>query len=825
MTVAVRAHWDVPGVDRRLVALTFIKPAIAANEVFLKRLREESQLTQRLNHVNIAHTFDMCERDGIIWHVMEYIEGITLQQVLDTEVSESEPASPEVAAFIASEICAGLSYAHARRDERGRPLDIVHGDIRPRHVLLSAAGAIKVVDFGVCRARRKTGAASVDTEAKDASLYHYTARECARGAWASTSSDIFSVAALAYHLLTGRPPHAGDTTKEVLANARTAEVAPISDLNPDVPAELEDIFARALNSDPAERYPTAQAFRAALSTWLRRNFPGFGRHRLKSYFGSRLAPRQRNPGYRPLSRKDFRPVDAASTLHTPTETIDHNPGLPIGAMIFGVTDGHQIVIDENEVGDIIDEEIALDDTLELDTSDQGDLPAEGTAPTAPNSFAQIVAPDDNSAGARRNTRGYSGGTIQTSRVEVSDGDLFPDREDVQSGTFEYQPDEELGEVADAHATSDESHDVSAAAGTDAAPSAGHDMDLPSSSTDPGVIDVEHTTTATRPPAATMALSPDSVADAVKSAGDSEPKPAAGSAGFSAAAVRERAEPAGGARARSSRTESSRRGGDADPGSEAGSSRPQLHSEDLTPVDFATEVYDDSTPVEGVPAARAAQFDYLTADDIETPRRGAGGRIFAVILTLALLAGAAYAVNEFVLNAEEEPVAAAPASVFVTSRPQGAEIIVNGTATGVHTPTTYTPEQSEGAVEVTIRLDGYTEPGSQTVSLEEGSQAEVRFELQPLPHSISVESIPPGATVLVDNEPAGTTPTQVGPLEVDYFRGVDVILRRPGYIDEFAHIEWQAGEPSSTLSRTLRPDPSPAATAIREAEAEAAAEEE
>jgi serine/threonine protein kinase len=186
----------------KLVALKVIHPRLSEDEHFTQMLVEEAKIAVLLTHVNIAQTFDLGKIDDTYFIAMEFIEGADAYRVMRrcTELRKAIPI--DVATFIVAEMCSGLDYAHRKRDpDSGQPLDIVHRDISPQNVLISSAGEVKIVDFGIAKAASRSTQTEVGVIK---GKYYYMSPEQAWGDPMDHRSDVFSTGVVLYELLTGR---------------------------------------------------------------------------------------------------------------------------------------------------------------------------------------------------------------------------------------------------------------------------------------------------------------------------------------------------------------------------------------------------------------------------------------------------------------------------------------------------------------------------------------------------------------------------------------------------------------------------------------------
>ena len=255
----------VAGVTKPVV-IKKILPGFAGNPAFVSMFVNEARIAAGLSHGNIAQVFDFGEMDGQYFIAMEWVDGRPLSRVLRRARDKGLYTLPQpLALLVAVEVLKGLAYAHTRLDERGRPLHIIHRDISPQNVLLSYEGQVKLVDFGIARARL---AGRGDTEEGDLKgKYAYFAPEQARGRELDARADIFAVGVVLYEMLCGRLPFEGRMA-DVLRKAALGDFPRPRDLNPDISPALERILLTALAVEREQRYPTAEAFAEALNRYL-----------------------------------------------------------------------------------------------------------------------------------------------------------------------------------------------------------------------------------------------------------------------------------------------------------------------------------------------------------------------------------------------------------------------------------------------------------------------------------------------------------------------------------------------------------------------------
>jgi serine/threonine protein kinase len=256
----------------KYVALKMIHPNFAADEQFIEMLVDEAKIAVQLTHHNIAQTFDLGHVGETYYISMEYVDGSDLYKVL-RRASEQDIEFPlDVCAFIAKEVASGLDYAHRKRDVSGNQLGIVHRDVSPQNVLLSYAGEVKLVDFGIAKATMKvkqTAAGVIKGK------YYYMSPEQASGGNVDARSDIFSAGIVLYEMLTGQMLYLEEDLHRLLDMVRRADIAPPSKLRRGIPPQLERIVMHALAKTPQQRYQSGSDMASDLERFLHAHSPVF----------------------------------------------------------------------------------------------------------------------------------------------------------------------------------------------------------------------------------------------------------------------------------------------------------------------------------------------------------------------------------------------------------------------------------------------------------------------------------------------------------------------------------------------------------------------
>jgi hypothetical protein len=223
------------------------------------RLRREAQAAARLNHPAIVHIYDIVEEDGGDWIIMELVRGQTLRQWL----TEKGPLHPAMAARIGCEIAEGLGEAHA--------IGILHRDLKAANVMVTPTGRAKILDFGLAKELMQKDAEQDPTLSASGAVLGTTyamSPEQALGRELDARSDLFSLGALLYEALTGRPPFLGDSPTASLARVLSFQPPPLRQAVPGLPSAFADLVERLLEKEPAGRPGGAREVVEALAAVL-----------------------------------------------------------------------------------------------------------------------------------------------------------------------------------------------------------------------------------------------------------------------------------------------------------------------------------------------------------------------------------------------------------------------------------------------------------------------------------------------------------------------------------------------------------------------------
>lgn len=248
----------------KLVAIKKILPNLTQDSNLVNMFIDEAKLAAMLTHQNIVQIYDLGSMEGAYFIAMEYIQGKDLRVVSNKSKEKRLPLPLEYATYITSKICSGLDYSHNLKDYQGNPLKLIHRDISPQNILVTYEGEVKIVDFGIAKAARK----SADTrEGLIKGKVAYMSPEQAAGKTIDHRSDIFSTGILLYEMITGVRMFEGDDVK-ILDKVRKADFQMAETIVSDLPAEVSEILRRALAKAPSRRYKSCVAMLADLEECL-----------------------------------------------------------------------------------------------------------------------------------------------------------------------------------------------------------------------------------------------------------------------------------------------------------------------------------------------------------------------------------------------------------------------------------------------------------------------------------------------------------------------------------------------------------------------------
>lgn len=260
-----------PALDR-LVALKELRSEYVHDKQISTRFEREATSLATLQHGNIVHVYDYLREVDSAYIVMEYVDGIDLFDVL----ADAPRVPADIAAIVASQVAAGLEYAHSR--------GIVHRDIKPSNILLSKRGEVKIMDFGIARDPGKSELTQIGLAVGTPA---YMAPEQIRGDTIDFRTDIFALGICLYEMLAGEKPWPEEEGRSVTVKVLDEPYIPIDRVHKGVPPALVRIIERCLAKDPAERFATTFELRRALEIYVSTEVPADPRARIALFLRNR----------------------------------------------------------------------------------------------------------------------------------------------------------------------------------------------------------------------------------------------------------------------------------------------------------------------------------------------------------------------------------------------------------------------------------------------------------------------------------------------------------------------------------------------------------
>ncbi len=250
---------------KKVVAVKLIREEYSALEEFQKNFIGEARLVADLIHTNIVQTYHLGQIGGQYFMVMEYVNGVNLEQLLEKHRAKQLAIPVDIAVFIVSRIARGLAYAHEKCDKDGRHLNIVHRDIGPKNIMIAYEGDVKLTDFGIAKALDLM----YNEEGKViAGKDEYLSPEQASYAVTDARADLFGLGIVLTELLLGRNIFRAADRLESRRNILSMPIPTFGTLRPEIDPKLEAIIQKALQRDRDKRYQSAYQMLNDLELYL-----------------------------------------------------------------------------------------------------------------------------------------------------------------------------------------------------------------------------------------------------------------------------------------------------------------------------------------------------------------------------------------------------------------------------------------------------------------------------------------------------------------------------------------------------------------------------
>jgi serine/threonine-protein kinase len=292
----------------KIVAIKTMLPALSSDPRFEKMFLSEAELASRIKHPNVCEILDLGEQEGVLYLVMEWIDGESLVTLLGDCERSGRRIPFEAAAQIGADAARGLHAAHELKDEGGELVGVVHRDVSPHNILVTYDGIVKIVDFGVAKAMARS-----DHQATNAGhlkgKVHFMAPEQAFCDEVDRRTDVFALGIVLYQLTTGFHPFRADNELATLARITSPEPVPAPSRHvADYPPELAEVLLKALAKEPAQRFATMRDFAEALEAAAAKLGEAKGAQGIEAFVAEALE-----------SRKDARAAQLKGARHAADE--------------------------------------------------------------------------------------------------------------------------------------------------------------------------------------------------------------------------------------------------------------------------------------------------------------------------------------------------------------------------------------------------------------------------------------------------------------------------------------------------------------------------
>jgi len=245
------------------LALKLIRQDKNDEGAFRHMLVDEAKIAGRLRHPNIARVLGLHEADGELGLILEYVDGIDLVQAQSVLRERQNRFTLPVAVYVLRQVLEGLDFAHNLKDEQGEPLQIVHRDVSPGNVMIDVVGRVRIVDWGIARARRRDPMTMTDA-GQVKGKFRYMAPEQITGKAVSPCTDVYAAAVTFWEIVAGKRIYDELDVPKLMMVVSRGDAPALTDARADVPSELADVYARATARNPDRRFQTAREMLDAL---------------------------------------------------------------------------------------------------------------------------------------------------------------------------------------------------------------------------------------------------------------------------------------------------------------------------------------------------------------------------------------------------------------------------------------------------------------------------------------------------------------------------------------------------------------------------------
>ncbi len=249
----------------KLCVIKKILPQLAEDKEFVDRFVGEARTLVKLSHGSIAQVLDMGLHEGDAYMALEYVDGKDLRKVAGRVRDRQMPLPLTFVLFVMGRVLDALAYAHRKRDDDEKEINLVHRDVSPQNILISYEGEVKVIDFGLAKSRLS---AAKTNPSIILGKFLYMSPEQARHQPVDRRSDLYAVGLCLYELISGKNPFDSVPPGELMSAVAQPRIPPLSEVEPFTPPMVVELVMKALAVEPSQRFQTAEEFRGRLMACL-----------------------------------------------------------------------------------------------------------------------------------------------------------------------------------------------------------------------------------------------------------------------------------------------------------------------------------------------------------------------------------------------------------------------------------------------------------------------------------------------------------------------------------------------------------------------------
>ena len=349
-----------PAGFKRTVAVKRLHPTLGRDPEFLNLFLDEARIAARIEHPNVVPVLDVVSVDAEVLLVMEYVHGESLAELLYESQRAGERPPLRIVAQIMVNVLTGLHAAHETCDESGAALQIVHRDVSPHNIMVSADGIARLVDFGIARAERRSSATTQEGHVRG-KLAYMAPEQLDEVSHVDRKADVYAAALVFWEAVVGRRAFDQDASV-IITKKLTGEVSPPRQSVPNLPVDIDAIIVRGMTREQAKRFPTALEMARAIEAAM----PPVSPREIAEWVSALAGPKLRarasvvaasgNAQAAPAAREDAPAAEyvATSELVLPTKSaFSKRSALVVGALLVAVAVGTCVAVARPGAGPVV----------------------------------------------------------------------------------------------------------------------------------------------------------------------------------------------------------------------------------------------------------------------------------------------------------------------------------------------------------------------------------------------------------------------------------------------------------------------------------------